>query len=149
MPARYFAIVPAAGHSVRMGEPKLLMPVAGQPMIAHTLRAWLDSRVDRIFVVVRPGDESLAAAIAAAARPDNRRVKVVVPTVAPPDMKASIQAALAHIEQCLAPVETDAFLVAPADMPGLSAPMIDRLIGQHSTHGGNEVHFPAISGKRG
>src|SRR5262245_32414020 len=97
MPARYFAIVPAAGPNVRMGEPKLLMPVAAQPMIAHTLRAWQDSRVDQVFVVVRPGDHALIAAVNGESRADNARVEVVVPPVAPPDMKASIQAALAHI----------------------------------------------------
>src|SRR5206468_2671852 len=29
---RYFALIPAAGHSTRMGQSKLLLPLAGQPL---------------------------------------------------------------------------------------------------------------------
>lgn len=40
-PRRAFAIVPAAGESRRMGGPaKLLLPLQGVPLIAHTLIAW-------------------------------------------------------------------------------------------------------------
>src|ERR1043165_1578126 len=60
---RCFALVPAAGYSVRMGEPKLLLPVAGRPLIEHTLEAWQRSQVDRIVVVIRPGDQALAVAV--------------------------------------------------------------------------------------
>jgi molybdenum cofactor cytidylyltransferase len=41
--ARAFAIIPAAGESRRMGEPKLLLPVNGRPLIAHTISAWLSA----------------------------------------------------------------------------------------------------------
>ena len=60
---RTFALIPAAGHSTRMGQPKLLLPLAGQPLILHTIAAWQQSRVDRIVVVVRPGDEALAEVV--------------------------------------------------------------------------------------
>src|SRR4051794_285429 len=122
MTARYFGLVPAAGHSARMGEPKLLMPVASKPLIAHTLAAWQQSRVDRIIAVVRPGDDALAAAVMnrSKAQGPKSKVELVVPDVPPPDMKASLQAALRHIERQHTPNTSDAFLVAPADMPRLS-----------------------------
>ena len=57
---RSFALIPAAGHSLRMGQPKLLMPVEGRPLILHMLAAWQASKVERVVVVVRPDDEQLA-----------------------------------------------------------------------------------------
>ncbi len=56
---RVFAIVPAAGRGMRIGEPlpKQYMPLAGRPMVFHCLDALAKvSRVERIFVVLAPGD---------------------------------------------------------------------------------------------
>jgi molybdenum cofactor cytidylyltransferase len=142
---RNFAIIPAAGHSVRMGRPKLLLPLAGQPLIRHVVDAWLQSRVDAILVVVRSDDAALAAAIPSAS---DSRILLVRPLIPPPDMKASIQAALREIERTLQPAADDAFLVAPADMPALSPAVIGELLTQrpaHSTH----VLVPTREGLRG
>lgn len=140
---RFFALIPAAGHSTRMGQPKLLMRLGDRPLIVHTIEAWQRSRVDRVLVVVRPGDEALADIIRAV------EAELVVPPSPPPDMKASVQAALRHINSHLAPAPEDAFLVAPADMPRLSAAVIDRLIDEHRTHGDSSILVPVISGRRG
>src|SRR5438067_7475125 len=126
MTARYFALVPAAGVSARMGEPKLLLALAGRPLILHTIDAWQRSRVNRIVVVVRPDDAALADVVRTVSQP--AVVDIVIPDVPPPDMKASLQAALKHIERQYAPTAADAFLVAPADMPRLSTLIINRLI---------------------
>lgn len=63
---RIAAIVLAAGHGTRMksDQPKALHPLAGQPMVLHILGTLLDAGVDRICVVVGPGMENLAAAVA-------------------------------------------------------------------------------------
>ena len=94
MTPRYFALVPAAGHSARMGEPKLLMPVAGQPLIAHTLAAWERSRVDQIVVVVRPGNDELTEAVkqecGSKVQSPKSKVEIVIPATSPQDMKASV-----------------------------------------------------------
>lgn len=144
MSIRYFALIPAAGHSTRMGQPKLLLPLAGRPLIVHTIEAWRLSSVDRIVVVVRPNDNDLAAAVR-----EISHVDLIIPAIAPPDMKASLQAALTHIEQHLQPTSDDAFLVAPADMPRLSPAIINRLIDRHSTGNKNDILVPTISGQRG
>lgn len=136
-----------------MGEPKLLLPVAGRPLIVHTLGAWLGSRVDQIVVVVRPGDHNLTAVLDRAAESKvqgpKSKVDLVIPDVAPPDMKASVQAALRHIEGRNAPTVEDAFLLAPADMPGLSAAIADRLIERSVSAGRTRILAPTIDGKRG
>jgi molybdenum cofactor cytidylyltransferase len=145
MPSRYFALVPAAGYSSRMGQPKLLMALAGQPLIVCTLAAWQKSDVNRIVVVVRPGDAPLANVVQSA----GSRVNVVIPRMPPPDMKASLQAALKHVEQNDAPTANDAFLVAPADMPRLSPAIIDRLIARHRADVSKAILTPTLHEKRG
>ncbi len=46
-------VVVAAGNSVRYGEDKMLMMVAGKPVVAHTVAAVID-HVDRCILVCRP-----------------------------------------------------------------------------------------------
>jgi 2-C-methyl-D-erythritol 4-phosphate cytidylyltransferase len=60
---RCFALVPCAGTGSRSGalQPKQYAPVAGQPLVAHTLQAL--SRVDRLaatLVVLAPDDDRFA-----------------------------------------------------------------------------------------
>ena len=149
MTSRHFALIPAAGHSSRMGEPKLLLPVDGRPLVVHTIAAWQRSHVHRIVVVVRPGDDALADVIRGALDSMTMGVDLVTPGTPPPDMKASLQMALQHVERKYAPTATDAFLVAPADMPQLSAPIIDRLIALHAANSSNKILAPSLSGRRG
>ena len=52
---RIFAIIPAAGQGTRMGEavPKQYIPVAGQPMMFHSIKALATvERIERVFVVL-------------------------------------------------------------------------------------------------
>jgi molybdenum cofactor cytidylyltransferase len=137
-----------------MGRPKLLLSLGGRPLIAHTIDAWCRSRADWLFVVVRPGDTDLALAARYSAIefhvPTSRpQIEIVFPDVPPPDMKASLQAALTHIEQHHQPTSDDAFLVAPADMPRLSPAIVNRLIDLHSTSNKKDILVPTISGQRG
>jgi 2-C-methyl-D-erythritol 4-phosphate cytidylyltransferase len=56
---RLFAIVPAAGQGTRIGDPvpKQYIALAGKPMVFHGLAALAKvSRIERIFVVLAPGD---------------------------------------------------------------------------------------------
>ncbi|MGH8948073.1 MAG: IspD/TarI family cytidylyltransferase [Acidimicrobiia bacterium] len=46
-------VVVAAGSSVRFGEDKMLLRVAGKPLVAHTVAAVVD-HVDRCILVCRP-----------------------------------------------------------------------------------------------
>jgi molybdenum cofactor cytidylyltransferase len=153
MPSRYFALIPAAGHSSRMGQPKLLLTVAGKPLINHTIAAWLTSSVDQVVVVVRPGDDDLATAVRNMARLQGAsskcQIEVVIPKLPPPDMKASLQAALVHLEQSVQPSLDDAFLVAPADMPRLSSAIIRRLMDRHKRGSKHEILAPIIRQQRG
>ncbi|MDB5892853.1 MAG: 2-C-methyl-D-erythritol 4-phosphate cytidylyltransferase [Rhodoferax sp.] len=60
-PPRFFALVPCAGIGSRAGGdagvPKQYQPVAGQPMVMHTLAAFASvPRIADLLVVVAPGD---------------------------------------------------------------------------------------------
>lgn len=125
-----------------MGQPKLLLPVAGQPLILHTLAAWKHSRVDRIIVVVRPNDPALIDVIHGA------DVDTVIPPAAPSDMKASLGYALAHVAVTYRPSADDCWLVAPADMPGIASPIINRLLDQAAANP-RQVIIPTLAGRRG
>lgn len=142
MPGRAFAVVPAAGLSTRMGQPKLLLAIDGQPLIARVLAAWKAGGVEQIAVVVRPDDEPLIATVREAG------IEPVIPPVAPPDMKASLQFGLQHVQQQFKPDIRDVWLVAPADMPGLSPQIIKRLISESASRPGT-ILIPTLEGRRG
>jgi 2-C-methyl-D-erythritol 4-phosphate cytidylyltransferase len=59
MTASFHALVPAAGFGARMGHelPKQYLPLAGQPMIFHSLNTLCScSEISTVFVVLAPDD---------------------------------------------------------------------------------------------
>jgi molybdenum cofactor cytidylyltransferase len=46
------AVVLAAGASTRMGRPKLLLPLGGEPLVRRTVRQVMDAGFDDVLVVV-------------------------------------------------------------------------------------------------
>jgi molybdenum cofactor cytidylyltransferase len=123
-----FAIIPAAGRSQRMGQPKLRMPWGACTVMGCVLAAWKASQVDHVIVVVHPLDDDLAKVCQAAG------AEVVRPANPPPDMKTSIRLGLERAES-YQPAASDAWLVAPADMPTLTSDTIDRLISAYAAGG--------------
>jgi 2-C-methyl-D-erythritol 4-phosphate cytidylyltransferase len=70
------AVVVAAGRSQRMGFDKLLTPLAGRPLLLHTLeRLFLTEAPREIVLVVRPGSEmEMEQVIAPLGRRDSIRL---------------------------------------------------------------------------
>ncbi len=67
MTARHTAaIVLAAGHGTRMksSKPKVMHPIAGQPMIAHILATLHATGINDICVVIGPGMDDVASVVA-------------------------------------------------------------------------------------
>ncbi|MEX2559235.1 MAG: nucleotidyltransferase family protein [Pirellulales bacterium] len=139
---RSFAIVPAAGRSERMGRPKLLLPWRGATVIEHVLSAWKRAGVSRVVVVVHPEDQALAAVCRDAG------VDVVVADPPPADMKASVQCGLAHVASHYAPSASDAWLLAPADMPLLEPGWIEKLLSSRRP-APDEIIVASCQGRRG
>lgn len=139
---RSFAIVPAAGHSRRMGRPKLLLPWDGSTVIETVIRAWRASRVAAVIVVARRDDVELLDRCHAAG------AEVVAPGVPPAEMKDSVRLGLDYVGQRYRPRECDVWLLAPADMPRLSAPAINGLLDAHDPTDAS-ILVPLAGGRRG
>lgn len=81
---RFFALIPCAGNGSRAGTsgPKQYEPIAGKPMVMHTLAAFAAvKRIARTLVVVAQGDgfftRNFAPVTAAACGGETRAISVV------------------------------------------------------------------------
>ena len=140
-----YAIIPAAGLSRRMGEPKLLKTYRDKPLIQHTLEAWCLSKVDRVLVVIREDDRVLETLLQNIGQ--SLSFKIVL-AQAPPEMKDSFLAGWEHLQESSAMSENDVLLTAPADMPHLSSSIINQLLDFHPQHP-NSILAPEYQGRRG
>jgi molybdenum cofactor cytidylyltransferase len=127
---------------MRMGAPKLRLPWRGKTIIEHTIGAWLQGGVDRVLAVVRADDRELADLI--------RQAGAVAVLADPPpaDMKASVQAGLADAEKRFQPGASDVWMMAPADLPALSAEAVRRLLASHDVASPTAL-VAAHQGRRG
>lgn len=125
-----------------MGRPKLLLPWGAGTVIESVIAAWRASGVSRCVVVVHPDDTELAE-VCRAAGPE-----VVVAKSPPPDMKASVRCGLEFVAAAHRPAAGDAWLVAPADMPLLSASAIDLVLAAHRL-AAPRIVVPTHEGRRG
>lgn len=140
--SRLFAIVPAAGHSRRMGTPKLLLPLGETTIIGRVLSVLRRPEIDQAVVVVRPDDESLRAAAKAGG------AVVVQPNPPPDEMRNSVEHALRHIMEHFQPHDDDAWLLSPADHPLLDSSVLDALL-QRWSDGDCRILIPTHAGRRG
>ena len=140
-----YAIVPAAGHSVRMGADKLLLDWNRKSLIEHHLDAWLESETDRVVVVTRPTATRLIEKL----RQYGQAIDLIIPQDDPADMKKSVQVGLMHVRTTYQPLTTDAWLLAPADMPMIGREVINSVCAAHvpskprivvPTYGGEKGH---------
>src|SRR5579863_10348414 len=139
---RLFAIVLAAGHSRRMGRPKLLLPFGTSTVIARMLSLLSRPEIAAILVVIRPDDEPLRAAVAAGG------AIPLQPAVPPPEMRDSIEYALRHLETHFQPRAADGWILAPADHPLLDQSVIDRMLAVWR-NSSESILVPVHGGRRG
>jgi molybdenum cofactor cytidylyltransferase len=139
------AIVPACGRSTRIGRPKLLLPIAGAPLIARVVAALRGGGVDEVLVVVPPATVEGASELAEAA--GRAGATIVVAPGPTPDMRATFEVGLAWLEsEGRAP--PDAVLLQPGDSPGLNSDVVAAVIVAH--RGAPEaIHVPIHEGHRG
>jgi|SRR5579872_670862 len=139
---RLFAIVPAAGHSRRMGRPKLLLPVGSSTVIARMLAVLVRPEIEATFVVIRHDDEPLRAAVAASG------AIPLQPDTPPPEMRDSVEFALRHIERLFKPGPAEGWILAPADHPLLDSVVMDQLLTAWRTSPGR-ILVPVYGEQRG
>ena len=140
-PRRVVSVIPAAGHSRRMGTPKLILPYGNGTVMDRVLKAWCESEVTRVIVVVRRQDEALARVCA------RWPVDIVAPQTDPVDMRASIQCGLQLLIDQDAGQETDGCMFAPADLPKLTSALINEVCA--SVDDGSQIVAPRFGDRQG
>lgn len=132
-------IVVAAGRGLRAGGgvPKQYRPLAGRPLLAHTLAALAQPGVDHMLVVIHPDDRALYEA-AIADLPQPVRDMLAEPVAGGATRQASVRAGLA----ALAPEPPRIVLIHDAARPFVSADLIARLVAAAREHG---AAIPALA----
>jgi len=138
-----FALLPAAGHSRRMGRPKLSLPLGERTVLEWTVDALRQGGVEEIVVVVGPHVAELAEV---AERAGAWVCRLPEPT---PDMRATVEQGLRFLEQTFAPRNEDAWLLCPADHPALDAGVIRHLLRARQEHPERSIYVPTFMGRRG
>ncbi|MFP6701132.1 MAG: nucleotidyltransferase family protein [Planctomycetaceae bacterium] len=139
---RLVVIVPAAGHSRRMGCPKLLLPLGDRPVIARLVEAFAGSSVLGVLVVVRADDDELAGVA------ESSGAIVVRPAEPPADMKASVALGLEEMRRRWPGDDVDGWMLVPGDHPVLDSVLIERVITAWSSTR-PPVLVPTSGGRRG
>ena len=138
------AVVPAAGHSQRMGRPKLILTLGPLTVIARVVTALLEGGVSTVVVVAPPADAPGAELLRAEA--EAAGAVVVVPPTRPADMRGSFEAALAYLEARDPRPAT--LLLTPADSPGINPSLVARVIARARERPGSIV-VPTAGERRG
>jgi molybdenum cofactor cytidylyltransferase len=111
------AVVLAAGRGTRMGGQKLLLPLAGRPLVVWAVDAALGSRASETIVVVGHEAERLAEVLA------DRPVTLVVNSRYREGLSTSLQAGVRATSAVC-----DAVVFLLADQPFVDSALVDRLI---------------------
>jgi molybdenum cofactor cytidylyltransferase len=111
------AVVLAAGLSRRMGAPKLLLDLGGQPVIRRAVEGVLAGGVGSVVVVVPPEDAPFRRAL------EGLPVRVVVNPDPAAGQSASVRSGLEAL-----PAGVEAVLIALGDQPDLPVEVIPTLI---------------------
>lgn len=110
----------AAGAGRRMGQPKALVELAGEPLVRRSLRVLADGGCAPLLVVLGAAAGDVRAVLPAG-------VRAVVAQSWAEGMGASLRAGLAALEE-LEP-EPDAAVVHLVDLPGVTGATVARLVG--------------------
>lgn len=138
-----FGIIPACGHSTRMGCPKLSLPLGDRTVIEHVVRALLGGGVKVVLVVAGPHVPALEPlAMRAGAR-------VLTLAERPPDMRATVEAGLDWLESHFRPAADDWWLLAPGDHPTLTPATVRTLLDAARADAEYSIFVPVWDGRRG
>lgn len=118
------AIVLAAGRSTRMGEPKLLLPFRGKPIVRHAVEAATGSRAKSVVVVTGHRADDVERELRGLA----------IRCVRNPDFAEGMSTSLRAGLRAMGPA-VDAAVVLLADQPLVDSVVIDGLIALRETAG--------------
>lgn len=110
------AVVLAAGASQRMGEPKLLLTLAGEPLVRRTVRRVAEAGFDEVVVVIGPDPERVSKAL------DGLACRIVHNTSYATGMGSSFRAAIEAVSA------SEAAMFALADQPFVTTAQYRRVL---------------------
>lgn len=139
---KVYGVIPAAGRSTRMGQPKLLLPVAGRSLIARLVDSLSAAGLAGCVVVIREDDEPLRNELQGHA---HLRILSVSSTE---DMRETLVLGLQRLDQLFAPRSRDGWLLQPADMPLVDSRTYRTLI-ELWCRSPVEWQVPVFAGRRG
>lgn len=120
--ARISGVVLAAGGASRMGRPKQLLPLGGEPLLRQTIRVALRSRLSEVIVVLGYRADEIGAAVGELGQ------RMVVNTEYRAGQSASLAAGVEAVAR-----DADGMLVLLGDQPEVRTTVIDALI--HAAQG--------------
>jgi len=133
-------IILGAGEGIRMGKPKLNLPLGSKRVIEWVLEAAALSLLDKMILVIRPDDKEIVEI--------GKRWKAEI--VFNPDFKkgmsTSIQKALIELDATDKAI--DGFCLILGDQPFIKPEIINQLI-KSFTRGKKEIVVPYYQNKRG
>lgn len=110
-------IVLAAGASLRLGRPKQLLQVKGEPLVRRIVKAALRSRADLVVVVLGAYHDAVGSALA------DLPVTLAFNGAWAEGMAGSLQTGLAAL-----PPGTEAALFLTCDQPAVDARILNRIL---------------------
>lgn len=123
-------IVLAAGRSSRLGRPKQLLPVEGEPLLRFTLERILTTRLDVVYVVLGHYADEISVAI------EDLPVRIVRNSNAAEGQSTSVLAGL----DAASATNPDAVMMLLGDQPQISPTVVNALIARWQ-----ETHAPIIA----
>jgi len=131
------AIILAAGGSRRMGQPKQLLPMGGQPMVRRVAEMTCSAGLAQVIVVVGAQAEAIGKALA------DLPLELVINEAWAEGMSASLRAGLTALRP-----DIQAALIVLADQPTLTAQLLRDLAARYAATGA-PVIAPYFEGQRG
>jgi molybdenum cofactor cytidylyltransferase len=138
-----YALIPAAGHSRRMGRPKLALPLGGRAVLEWVIGALRQAEVEHILVVVGPQSPELVPLAEAGGAHVHRLAAETA------DMRATVEAGLLWLEERFHPAPDDDWLLVPADHPTLDAGVVRQLLQARRALAHSPIVIPTYQGRRG
>lgn len=138
-----YAVLPAAGKSIRMGSPKLALPLGERTILEHVLASLRLAEVEHIVVVLGPHVRELAPlALNAGAQ-----ICQLVDETA--DMRGTVERGLNWLKDRFHPRPDDAWLLVPADHPTLAPSVIRELERARQSNPARSIFVPTFHDRRG
>jgi len=132
-------IVLAAGGSSRIeGQNKLLMEVAGKPVLVWVVEAALSVDLEPVIVVTGCDANTVGEIL------DEMPVSIVLNNRWQEGMSTSFSPAVNAL-----PSETQGVMIVLGDMPAVEKSIIKKLVSQFADSGGEKIVYPVFKGQQG